>query len=285
MLILRHVSNGSPPDRTSAREVNRWCDEAGEVFARLLTDAVTRWIDWPGLGVFAFAPHARDVQVWPAADARPEVIADTFARVVQPAILQALGWQAFHASAVVGPRGVLGFCGMAHSGKSTLAYVLPHVHPELRQFGDDALVVSLDRQHGVVAHALPFTPRLRASSRQHFEWFEHAADRLRTAAMSSPVAVAALFVLKQDEMLEGAPRMLRISGVRAFSELLTHAHCFDLEDAGEARRIAEDYLEIARRVPVFTITYRPDLEHLLDLVELVLNASDVTAADAMALVR
>ena len=62
-------------------------------------------IDWPGLGTFAFRPGSRDVLVWPEPDAPHEEISDTFDRLLQPVIVQALGKQALHAAAFAGPSG------------------------------------------------------------------------------------------------------------------------------------------------------------------------------------
>ena len=102
--------------RPTGRQVNEWSDEGGKVFARAFSSDGHYRIDWPGLGAFAFRPGSREVLVWPAPDARQEEISDTFDRLLQPVILQALGKQALHAAASVGPSGTIAFCGNAGLG-------------------------------------------------------------------------------------------------------------------------------------------------------------------------
>ncbi len=137
-LLLHLVFETQPPPRHPDREVCVWRDEQGHVFARAFAQGARRWIDWPGLGIFAFAAGSHRVQVWPAATDR-DLVAGAFARRLQPIILQALGRQAIHASAVLGRGGVLAFCGVGHSGKSTLAFAMARIG--FRQVADDALVL------------------------------------------------------------------------------------------------------------------------------------------------
>ena len=96
---------------TAGRQIREWRDDCGKVFARAFSADDHYRIDWPGLGAFAFRPGSRDVLVWPEPDAPHEEISDTFQRSLQPVILQALGKQALHAAAAVGPTGTIAFCG------------------------------------------------------------------------------------------------------------------------------------------------------------------------------
>ena len=277
MLTLEVAPSGSLLDVAAGREVNVWRDERGEICARLFRGSASqsRWIDWPGLGVFSFALHSRAVRVYPAPQAREDVLADTFVRILQPAILQALGWQAVHASAVAGPTGVLAFCGLAHSGKSTLAYALSRLG--FSHFADDALVINVV-DDSVRAHALPFTARLRRATRVHFELDELASPRIARPPATTPMS--AFFLLRQDASQAGPPKRERVPAARAFSQLMTHAHCFDVADPAESQRIVEDYLEIVERVPVFSLTYRPGFEQLDELLETVVGMRGVPLADA-----
>src|SRR5262245_52135574 len=160
MLKLRHAGGERP---ASGSKVNEWLDDSGAVLARGFSRASLHWIEWPGVGVFAFSVGSDEVRVWPEPDVRHEAIVDVFDRSLQPIILQALGeWQALHASAAVGSEGVLAFCGRSGSGKSTLAFAM-HL-AGCRQFADDALVLRLDRAC-VLARPLSFMQRLRPQSR------------------------------------------------------------------------------------------------------------------------
>ena len=267
---------GRCPQGSGGREVGLWRDDAGQIFARLFSDGFRRWIDWTGLGVFAFESGRDVVQLWPAADARMDVVRDVFARMVQPAVLQALGRETLHASAAVGPNGVLVFCGLAHSGKSTLAFALGRTG--YRHFADDAVVMTVAGDD-VLAHPVPFSPRLRASARGHFApgSLPPPVDR-----PDEPQTVSAFFVLRQEEQLEGPPQVTRLPPAHAFVQLLTHAHCFDPADMTETRRLVGDYLEIVRLRPVFSVVYRPAFAEIADLVTAVSAAAGLAPAAPVA---
>src|SRR5262245_39947575 len=97
----------SEPVKAAKSLVNTWADETGQVFARAYVSGGRRWIDWRGLGRFTFEPGSTLVHVRACDNASPHALQATFDRVVQPVILQALGWQALHASGVIGPSGAL----------------------------------------------------------------------------------------------------------------------------------------------------------------------------------
>jgi hypothetical protein len=230
------------------------------------------WVDWLGVGIFAFSVGSREVRVWPRPNATHQTIVDTFS-ILQPIILQALEWQALHAGAVVGPAGVVAFCGKKGSGKSTLAFAMHQVG--WRQFADDALVLRFE-QDRVMSCPLPFTPRLRSASRAHFA---HALSPSPTSRDAADVPLTAVFLPQQNADLT-SPRISLMPQARAFSELLTHAHCFDAEDPTQTRRLADDYLELVARVPVFALEYRPDLQQLPHLTRAIVEAVTGLNADA-----
>ena len=62
----------------------------------------------------------------------------------------------------------------------------------------------------------------------------------------------------------------RLLPAPAFPALLAHAYFFTLKDEARKRRMIENYLELAARVPCFRIRYAPGLENLpliLDYIE------------------
>jgi hypothetical protein len=249
------------------RKVNEWYDDCGAVLARAFSCEDTHWIEWRGLGVFAFSGGSHAVRVWRERNSSREAIADAFSRMLQPIILQALGWQVLHAGAAAGPAGMLAFCGRAGSGKSTLAFAMQQAG--CQQFADDAVVLRSKRDC-VTAYPLPFTPGLKPASRAHFD----ARRPWLTSPASQPVEVplTAVFLLAQNAELAG-PRISLLQQGPAFSELLTHAHCFDAEDPTHTRRLVDDYIEIVKRVPVFTLEYRPDFQNLGELTCAVVQAA------------
>jgi hypothetical protein len=255
MLTLVFAVGAAPG---AGRKVSEWLDDCGRVVASAFSRGSLRWLEWPGVGVFAFSAGSHEVRVWPEPDARHETLIDTFSRMLRPIVLQALGdGQVIHAAATVGPAGLLAFCGKSGSGKSTLAFAMQEVG--CRQFADDALLLRFD-QHRIMAHALPFMPRLRPASRAYFP---HARYSFPSSPEPHPASVplSAIFLLQQTPSLTGA-RVSLMPRARAFSELLPHAYCFDMVDPMYMRQLAEDYLQLVACVPTFRLEYRPDLENL-----------------------
>jgi len=271
MLTLA-FEGGKTPAFESGRKVNEWVDDADGAFARAFFWEGLYWIDWLGLGAFAFSNCSRAVKVWPQTAVEHTAIADTFSCMIQPIIMQALGWQTLHAGAAAGPGGVVAFCGRSGSGKSTLAFAMQQLG--WRQFADDALVLRLDNDR-VTACQLPFRPRLRPPSRAHFA---RACVEFSPAPQPAELPLKAAFLLRQDARLP-SPRIALLPPARAFSELLAHGHCLEPDDPVQTRRLARDYLTIAGCVPVFTLAYRPDFEDFRQLTEgIVASAVAVGAA-------
>jgi hypothetical protein len=258
------LAGGKAP--TGGRTVNEWRDEGTGLIARAVSGCGLQWIDWQGVGVFAFSPGSDAVQVWPSAQANDTLVVETFSRFVRPRILQSRGWQLIHAGASVGPRGVLAFCGKSGSGKSTLAYAMQEAG--WRQFADDALLLRSDEDR-IRACPLPFESRLRPASRAHFAG--HGTPSLPDPP-SSDMPLAALYLLRQDVNLAG-PRVSLVPRPRAFSQVLAHADCFNAQDAEPTRRLVEGFLKLVAAVPVFAVEYRPVFQDLGRLIRLVADTA------------
>jgi hypothetical protein len=247
-------------------QVNQWQNEHEEIFARAFSDGVRRWIDWPALGLFSFSTKSFDVEIWPAAGAARDTIADIFSRVIQPIVLQAMGWQALHAAAVIMPFGVAAFCGNSGCGKSTVSYAMGC--SGYRQLADDALVLKLER-NAVRVCPIPFRPGLRPISQRSFAGRGHGLSG--EEAEPASLNLSAVFLLSQENDVQ-APCVSLLSQAEAFPKLLAHAHCFDVGDPVQSERLADDYLKIVVTTPVFTFRFRPDFEQTPLLVRAVLNA-------------
>jgi hypothetical protein len=65
---------------------------------------------------------------------------------------------------------------------------------------------------------------------------------------------------------------------QAFSALLVHAHCYDAQDRSHTRRLVDSYLAIVSLVSVFALQYRPDLQRLPQLIEIIQDAAATCSA-------
>jgi hypothetical protein len=268
MLTLAFRAGVCPASNWAGREVSVWRGDSGEVWARSFAGDDHCWIDWPAMGVFAFSRRSDVVDVWPSQGIRPESIQDTFHRAILPVVLQAKGHQTLHASAVMDSAGMVLFCGVRGAGKSTLAYGIRE--RGFRQCADDAVVLDI-QDPTVRARILPFAPRLRPPSAAHFGL--DMAARLPNAREFSSVPLSAIFLLTQS----GAsfePVVERVTPERAFAALLPHAYCFDTTAPEETRRLVDDYMRVADRVPIVSLTYAPDFARFSGVVDRVLETVD-----------
>jgi hypothetical protein len=139
-----------------------------------------------------------------------------------------------------------------------------------RQLADDALVLQLE-QGRVSVCPLPFAPRLRPASWLHFGYSEKIPAPpldLRPADL----ALSAIFLLRQDDRIE-TPRLTLLPQAQAFPAVLTHAHCYDVQDPAHTRRLVESYLAMVSLVPVFVLQYRPEMQQLPQLTQIIQDAA------------
>ena len=281
MLRLRIRATSESPFREDGLvRVHQWQDVAGSVCAHGYVGAGARWMRWPGFTTFRF-DDAGEVEAFPERQVDPSRILDLFHRTVEPLILQALGWETLHASAVVMPTGLVGFCGECESGKSTIAYSLSR--RGYRQHADDS-VVFRPEPRAIRALDLSFGVRLRPEAATFFGFTsdgrplqnigpigQRDADRISTEPLS------ALFVLTR--IPAGEPIVDRLSPSAAFQALLPHARCFDAEDAGVRRRLLEHYLDLAAAIPVYDLRFAPGLDQLLAVLSCIESCTEAAQAE------
>jgi hypothetical protein len=258
MLRLVFAPEGSPEAAPAGLAVNVWTDAHGAVVGRGFRFGGDHLLVWSALGSFRFTAASPVVTVSPVPGVRHDLVRDMFARVIQPVVLQAQGAQAVHASAVLGPQGVVAFCGVGHSGKSTFAYAAGRT-PGYRQIADDSVVLDVT-ESAVLVRRLPFRPKLRHPSLAFFRESggddPHAAPS-EEATEGLPADLHAIVLLGQDASASATPTPVRLDRATTFPELLRHAHCFDERDRRRSRALVEAYLAIADRVPVYRLAYRP----------------------------
>lgn len=270
MLTLTFADSNARRTSLAGRQVNVWYSESGVCCARAFVDGSVRRIEWIGLGSFEFQLGSFEVRVTPQGEVRPDLVVDTFERLVQPVVLQALGLLVLHASAVQLPFGVVGFCARSGSGKSTFAAGLQRQGYE--QFADDALVLRLS-DSSVTAHALPFAPRLRAASAEYFSRATTDPAPQLTAVPGTTSPLAALFLVSRQTDQEAPTMVERVSALQAFSAVLTHAHCFDMDDKPAVARLVSDYLDLTNAVPVFECRYQSGWDHFPEILDRIVETA------------
>jgi hypothetical protein len=214
-------------------------------------------------GCALYAVHEDRVVATPSGVGVAGMIEDVYWRSVLPLVLQRGGVQVLHASAVVGPRGVVAVCGRSGSGKSTIAYGLSlRGH---RLWSDDAVVVSsADPPRSA---ALAGSLRLLPDVREHFGVSTSAI--LLPNEVGEQRALSMILVLDRglDEPGNGSLGRTLTAG-EALAAVVEHAYCFDF---GQAKReLASDYLALVAEVPVIRVRRPRGLEKLeswLDGVE------------------
>jgi hypothetical protein len=256
-LVFADALPRRPPDADSGV----WHDGDDKPVAHTFVAAGTRWVDWPGIARFTHRERVETVVADPEPGVPRAVVIDLFHRAVLPALLQAQGALAVHASAIAGPDGVVGFCGRSGVGKSTLAWRLS---PAGRQFADDALVLNLDRKD-VRARPLPFTPRVGAADGPTGPATETTFEAVSTLKQ--------LFVISRDDDAGRAGAAIeRLDPRAAFLSLLPHAIAFESTSRESRRRLFDEYSQLAERVPVMSLRYRHAVHELPALLDDVARA-------------
>src|SRR5262245_55935428 len=193
-------------------------------------------------------------------------------RNVVPLLLQSRGIQVFHASAIRFQDGVVGLCGRSFSGKSTLAYALARRGHEV--WADDSLLISATHQSVRTLKTPPVQIRLRPDSRKYFG--EVDRDSLLTIGDDielelSPkheASLKALFLIHRTrERRRSAWCCKRLSGHSAFTRILRLANYYNLAEASEHRRISENCLSVASKVPIYDTVYRDGFDFIEDVVD------------------
>ena len=261
--------------------VQTWRDSDGTDLAHCHRDGDLHRVDVSGLASFSFNLGGEVVRATISRAASRDTVRLTYERMVAPLVLQALGTEVLHASAIHGPRGVVAFCGDSGAGKSTIAFGLGRRDYPMR--ADDAVAVEVSDAL-VSALALPFAIRLRPASARYFGCEPRPA---RTRVMrdgdrptsGGRAPLAALCLLEQAVDVGGVA-IARLPPSSAFRRLLTHAYCFSLQDRARKRRMIERYLDLSARVPVFEVRFDTGLDRLvkiLDALEGIVNDEPVPA--------
>jgi hypothetical protein len=213
------------------------------------------WAHLPGTASFRFDADGSSVVAFPDDDVVPSLIEDAYYRNILPLVLQLRGHEVLHASAVRTKDGVLVFCGVSGTGKSTLAYRFSHRGYAV--WADDALVLGLEDEAAVALH-VPFRLGLPPSA---LTTGPHAADH--EPAAGEPAPILGFLILGQRNR-PGGPLVdvRRLQPIDAFTALVPHAYCFRLSDSDRKALMLDRYLRLASSVPTFEVHYAAGIDHI-----------------------
>jgi hypothetical protein len=261
------------PDAVEGPGVYVWRDLGGRPCAYGETVGAQHWMHWPRLASYRFDDEGGDVVAYPSGSASPDAVIETFHRMVLPLALQRRGLEALHASAVTISGRVVAFCAVSGTGKSTLAYAM-HRLRGYPQWSDDAVVFEVGS--GIKAVPLPFDVRLLPEAAAAVT----RSSAPRSAVLPSPLEPAPLGAIcvlarREPHAFGGDVSITPLPSAGALTAVLEHAHCFSLTDLPRKKRMMEHYLDVAERVPVLQVRFRPGLDRLPAVVEGVSRALEL----------
>jgi hypothetical protein len=246
--------------------VTVWRDRHGVLGALSHLQNGERWLHVINLASFKLDLEHDEVIAIPAGDVPFEVVEDEFQRTVWPTALQLKGWEVLHGSAIQTANGVVAFCALSETGKSTIAYALTQRgHP---LWADDAILLNISPEK-IIASTMPFQVRLRPASASYFGHAASESDtlfgRVRREGKKSHEQSSLKAVCLLEKLPDDSPDTLNIttvSATEALPELLKHAIYFSSQDKERKREMMGHYLSLAMRVPIFRVSFRHGFDKL-----------------------
>ena len=290
-LVIAGESDGTWPVPVSALLVQEWRDREGQVRAFGYADGPRGWLEWPGLATFAFEEGSDEVFATPSAGSTTQAVEELFRRNALPIILQARGWEALHARAVLSPRGIVGLCGASEAGVFALAYGLDRLG--YRRCAEVALLLNL--RGAVRVEMSPLSPRAASASLDMnpgerlcslFVVAQPSASSTDSETLSRPEASPRGPTLlksrpspRMSSLLWSSPfpRLTRLAGIEAFSAIVAHAYCFNPADPQAKRRLAANYMSLVSQVPVYLLELEGGLQQVEAAMQLILDIANTPA--------
>lgn len=226
------------------------------------------WMRWPGYLTFRLALDGSSAVPFTERDVPDDDVADLWRRSVLAHQLVLQGHEALHASAVLGPRGVVAFCGRSGVGKSTLAHAL--TTRGFTQFADDVVVLRIETSEGrASALPLPYRVRLRDDDAPSEVVTPPDAYDGEAHWRSAPPMQAVAILERTSNPDAPNASIAHVEGSAALLAVLEHAHAFDPGDAARRRTMTQALLALVAGTPVLRIQFRPGPDALPDLLDAV----------------
>lgn len=234
---------------------------------------------------FVLSEFADEVWAWWPDPLTLEDAATYLCGPVLGTLLRLRGWQCLHAGAFVMNGTAVAVVGESGAGKSTTmaalalrgisiitddivafrrqdsAFVVSPTLPQLKLWPDSAATLFGDAS------------ALELISPTHPTWDKRAVNLLdeRFTYESSPVPLAAIYLLRERVDSQSAPTVGNLRPREALDALLANLQAVRLLDASARRRAFMDLSELVTHIPVREIVPRTDLRRLDDLCDLLVT--------------
>ncbi len=241
-------------------------------------------------GDFLISSDVRQVKCRPLPQAAEAGLRHVLIDHILPVIISCREPLVLHASAVLTPRGVLGFVGGSGEGKSTLALAFAQhgcalvtddclalrkgsdgwlavpAYPGVRLWPEAAERVIADQSPAITGHEV----KLRFS------------DPAVVPFVTTPVPVHRLYFLRSEsEAGQTGPIIRELAASDAFMKLVHFALHLDPADREFLKRQFETVTQIRRDVPCFELSYRRDFAQIAVLRRTILrHASEQAVSSA-----
>jgi hypothetical protein len=227
---------------------------------------------FPKLADFTIDAGGHEVACVEAADGVTEVTLRHLAiDHVMPRVLNLLGIESLHATAVAAPAGAAAFIGDAGTGKSTLAASF-HL-AGLESFCDDCLVL---REEAGRIMATPAYPGVRLWDDSYKALMSDSEPSQPVAQYTSktrllgdassfrvaPLRLARIYLLYRATAAGVAPTVARVSSAEAFPLLVSASFPLDLTDPVMLARHFRFIVRVAATVPIRRLTIPNDFSAL-----------------------
>jgi len=263
---IRGESLCLPPEARSVAGAEGIDDGLGKEWGFAFQQGGRYLLKLENLGAFVVESGYRQVVGFPDEGVPPSRLQEMFFHRVAPWLLQRQEWDTLHGSAVLTNGGVLAFSGPQRRGKSTLARAWSERGGVA--YADDA-VPFLVRDGAVLAAQLPQRLKLREPSASRFEPYpvaETAVDGREVVhdleSTLRPLRAVYWLEAMAGDARNPVSRLQRVPPAEAFPLLLSEVHYFSLRDPDCNRKMVRNYLTLAQTVPVFRLSFAPDLDLL-----------------------
>ena len=279
-------ADGSGLVDSSAQLVKRFPTTLGDDLA-LYRQAEEVVLRWEGRYDFSISSDGRTVrcQSMPGQDVAG--VRATLYGAILSYVLHVKGTANLHASAVVTPRGALGFMADPGTGKSTLAAACAKAGQPL--LTDDLLALE-ERPEGFIA--FPGFASVSLSNLSLGALFQNRAakgpaptgegkrrlvvDGRWARFADTPVPLRGLIVLRRGSA-RAPTSMERLPRLEAFRSLLDHTNCMSILSIDLLRRQMKFLARLANEIPVWDLSFPTGFTRLEGLVEEVLLATESVA--------